>query len=130
MRRSTGALASCLLEPDAVDAIHVGNAFGEFYRGQGHLAAMVAQVKPEFFGKPAMRHEAACASSSLGVLVGAAEIEAGRYDCIMVLGVEEEKNLPGDQASHSAECRVVARPRRTRLQVRLACGVRPDRNGV
>jgi acetyl-CoA C-acetyltransferase len=94
-----GALQSCLLEPDAVDAIHVGNAFGEFYRGQGHLAAMVAQVKPEFFGKPAMRHEAACASSSLAVLSATAEIEAGRYDCIMVLGVEEEKNLPGDQAS-------------------------------
>ena len=94
-----GALASCLLEPDDIDAIHVGNAFGELYRGQGHLAAMVAQVKPEFFGKPAMRHEAACASSSLGVLSATAEIEAGRYDCIMVLGVEEEKNLPGDQAS-------------------------------
>ena len=94
-----GALASCLLEADAIDAIHVGNAFGELYRGQSHLAAMVAQVKPEFFGKPAMRHEAACASSSLGVLSATAEIEAGRYDCIMVLGVEEEKNLPGDQAS-------------------------------
>jgi acetyl-CoA C-acetyltransferase len=94
-----GALASCLLEPDDIEAIHVGNAFGELYRGQGHLAAMVAQVKPEFFGKPAMRHEAACASSSLGVLAASAEIEAGRYDCIMVLGVEEEKNLPGDQAS-------------------------------
>jgi len=94
-----GALASCLLEPDDIDAIHVGNAFGELYRGQGHLAAMVAQVKPEFFGKPAMRHEAACASSSLGILSASAEIEAGRYDCIMVLGVEEEKNLPGDQAS-------------------------------
>jgi len=94
-----GALASCLLEPDDIEAIHVGNAFGELYRGQGHLAAMVAQVKPEFFGKPAMRHEAACASSSLAILSASAEIEAGRYDCIMVLGVEEEKNLPGDQAS-------------------------------
>ena len=94
-----GALASCLLEPDDIEAIHVGNAFGELYRGQGHLAAMVAQVKPEFFGKPAMRHEAACASSSLAILSATAEIEAGRYDCILVLGVEEEKNLPGDQAS-------------------------------
>jgi acetyl-CoA C-acetyltransferase len=94
-----GALASCRLDADDIEAIHVGNAFGELYRGQGHLAAMVAQVKPEFHGKPAMRHEAACASSSLGVLSASAEIEAGRYDCILVLGVEEEKNLPGDQAS-------------------------------
>jgi len=94
-----GSLASCRLDADDIDAIHVGNAFGELYRGQGHLAAMVAQVKPEFFGKPAMRHEAACASSSLGILSATAELEAGRYDCILVLGVEEEKNLPGDQAS-------------------------------
>ena len=93
------ALESCRLEPADIDAIHVGNAFGELYRGQGHLAAMVAQVKPEFFGKPAMRHEAACASSSLGILSATAELEAGRYECIMVLGVEEEKHLPGDQSS-------------------------------
>jgi len=94
-----GALASCRLEVDDIDAVHVGNAFGELYRGQGHLAAMVAQVKPEFYGKPAMRHEAACASSSLAILSATAELEAGRYDCILVLGVEEEKNLPGEQAS-------------------------------
>jgi acetyl-CoA C-acetyltransferase len=94
-----GALTACRLEADDIDAVHVGNAFGELYRGQGHLAAMVAQVKPEFHGKPAMRHEAACASSSLGILAATAELEAGRYDCIMVVGVEEEKNLPGEQAS-------------------------------
>ncbi len=94
-----GALGATNLEPAHIDAIHVGNAFGELYRNQGHLAAMVAQVKPEFYGKPAMRHEAACASSSIAVLAATAEIEAGRYDCVMILGVEEEKNLSGDEAS-------------------------------
>ena len=48
-----------------------------------------------------MRHEGACASSSLGVLTAMAEIEAGRYDCVLVLGVEEFKNLPGDVASQN-----------------------------
>lgn len=94
-----GALAATRLEPDEIDAIHVGNAFGELYRNQGHLAAMVAQVKPEFYGKPAARHEAACASSSIAVLAATAEIEAGRYDCVLIVGAEEEKNLPGDEAS-------------------------------
>ncbi len=94
-----GALAATQLDPADIDAIHVGNAFGELYRNQSHLAAMVAQVKPEFYGKPAMRHEAACASSSIAVLAATAEIEAGRYDCVLILGVEEEKNLPGDEAS-------------------------------
>jgi acetyl-CoA C-acetyltransferase len=94
-----GTLAAARLEPEDIDAVHVGNAFGELYRGQGHLAAMVAQVQPRLHGKPAMRHEAACASSSLAILAATAELEAGRYDCILVAGVEEEKNLPGDQAS-------------------------------
>jgi acetyl-CoA C-acetyltransferase len=94
-----GALAATNLDASDIDAVHVGNAFGELYRNQGHLAAMVAQVKPEFYGKPAMRHEAACASSSIAVLTATAEIEAGRYDCVLILGVEEEKNLPGDEAS-------------------------------
>lgn len=94
-----GALNACDLEPSDIDTVHVGNAFGELYRGQGHLAAMVSQVVPELHGVPAMRHEAACASSSVAVLAATAEIEAGRYDCILIAGVEEEKNLPGDAAS-------------------------------
>lgn len=94
-----GALASCRLDPADIDAVHVGNAFGELYTGQGHLAALVAQVVPELHGVPAMRHEAACASSSIATLAAMAEIEAGRYDCVLVVGVEEEKCLPGDEAS-------------------------------
>ena len=96
-----GALAACQLDAAAVQSIHVGNAFGELQRQQAHLGAMVSQVVPDLWGVPAMRHEGACASSSLGVLSAMAEIEAGRYDCILVLGVEEFKNLPGDQASQN-----------------------------
>ena len=96
-----GALAACQLDASAVQSIHVGNAFGELQRQQAHLGAMVAQVVPELWGVPAMRHEGACASSSLGVLTAMAEIEAGRYDCVLVLGVEEFKNLPGDVASQN-----------------------------
>ena len=96
-----GALAACSLDASAIDSIHVGNAFGELQRQQAHLGAMVAQVVPALWGVPAMRHEGACASSSLAVLSAMAEIEAGRYDCILVLGVEEFKNLPGDVASQN-----------------------------
>jgi acetyl-CoA C-acetyltransferase len=94
-----GALAACRLDASDIDAVHVGNAFGELYTGQSHLAALVAQVVPELHGVPAMRHEAACASSSIATLAAMAEIEAGRYDCVLVVGVEEEKCLPGDEAS-------------------------------
>jgi len=77
-----------------IDTIHVGNAFGQLYTGQGHLGAMPATVIPELWGVPAMRHEAACASSSMATLSAMAEIESGRYDCVLVLGVEQEKTMP------------------------------------
>ncbi|MBN9408271.1 MAG: acetyl-CoA acetyltransferase [Burkholderiales bacterium] len=96
-----GALDASGIAAQAIQSIHVGNAFGELQRQQAHLGSMVAQVVPELWGVPAMRHEGACASSSLGVLSAMAEIEAGRYDCVLVLGVEEFKNLPGDQASRN-----------------------------
>mgnify|MGYP001328523759 CR=1 FL=1 len=81
-------LDACTLEPQAIESIHVGNAFGELQRQQAHLGSMVAQVVPELWGVPAMRHEGACASSSLGILSAMAEIEAGRYDCVLVLGAD------------------------------------------
>ncbi len=98
---SLGALAESGIEPSHIDSIHVGNAFAEAQRQQGHLGAMVSQVVPELWGKPAMRHEGACASSSLATLTAMAEIEAGRYDCVLIVGAEEFKNLPGDQASEN-----------------------------
>lgn len=94
-----GALQACQLDAASIQSIHVGNAFGELQRQQAHLGAMVAQVVPELWGVPAMRHEGACASSSLGILTAMAEIEAGRYDCVLVLGVEEFKNTSGNEAS-------------------------------
>lgn len=96
-----GALEASRVAPEQVHSIHVGNAFAELQRQQAHLGAMVAQVVPELWGVPAMRHEGACASSSLAVLTAMAEIEAGRYDCVLVLGAEEFKNTPGDVASQN-----------------------------
>lgn len=91
------------LEPEQVGVVHVGNAFGQVYTGQGHLGAMPATVLPELWGVPATRHEGACASGSLAVLAAMADLESGRYDCALVLGVEIEKNVPGDLGSRYME---------------------------
>jgi len=99
LEATEGTLADAGVGPDAVQSIHVGNAFGEIQRRQAQLGSMVSQVLPALWGVPAMRHEGACASSSLAVLAAMAEIEAGRYDCVLVLGAEELKNLPGDESS-------------------------------
>ncbi len=95
----TATLDDSGVGPGQIESIHVGNAFGQLYNGQGHLGAMPATVIPELWGVPSMRHEAACASASMAVLSAMAEIEAGRYGCVLVLGVEQEKNMPGAQAA-------------------------------
>lgn len=93
-----GTLEAARVGPEDVEAIHVGNAFGQLFTGQGQLGAMPATVEPRLWGKPAARHEAACASGSVAVLAATAEIEAGRYDCVLVLAVEQERNVPGADA--------------------------------
>lgn len=92
-------LAAAGIEPADVEAVHVGNAFGELFNGQAHLGAMPATVAPELWGLPSARHEAACASGGIAVLSAMADLEAGRYDCVLVLGVEQERNVAGDTAA-------------------------------
>jgi acetyl-CoA C-acetyltransferase len=94
-----GTLAASGIGPDAVETIHVANAFGQLYTGQGHLGAMPATVVPALWGKPGMCHESACASGSIAALAAMAELEAGRYGCALVLGVEIEKSLAGSDAA-------------------------------
>lgn len=90
-----GTLSAAKVPAAAVEVIHVGNAFGQLFTGQGQLGGMPASVEPELWGVPAVRHEAACASGSMAVLAAMAELEAGRYDVALVLGAEIEKTVDG-----------------------------------
>ena len=92
-------LESAGLDGAQVDVVHVGNAFGQLFTGQGHLGAMPASVRPDLWGIPSSRHEAACASGGIAVLSAMADLRAGNYDCALVLGLELEKTVPGDQAA-------------------------------
>jgi len=94
-----GALAATGLEPGQIDVAHVGNFAGELFCRQGHLGGFFAALHPEFAGKPASRHEAACASGSIALLAAAAEIEAGRYGLAAVVGIEQMRNVPGQTAA-------------------------------
>lgn len=93
------ALSAARIDGSDIGVIHVGNAFGQLFTGQGHLGGMPATVLPEFWGVPAGRHEAACASGSMAVLAAMADLESGRYDCALVLGAELEKTVPGAAAA-------------------------------
>lgn len=92
-------LAAAGVDAEQVGVIHVGNAFGQLFTHQGHLGAMPATVHPGLWGVPAARHEAACASGSIAVLGAMADLRAGNYDVALVLGLELEKTVGGDEAA-------------------------------
>jgi acetyl-CoA C-acetyltransferase len=94
-----GALDDAAVPASEIGSVHVGNAFGQLFTGQGHLGAMPATVDEGLWGVPASRHEAACASGSVAVLAAMAELEAGRCDASLVVGLEVERNVPGDVAA-------------------------------
>lgn len=92
-------LAAASVDAGQIGVVHVGNAFGQLFAGQGHLGAMPATVHPGLWGVPASRHEAACASGSIAALAAMADLRAGHYDAALVLGLELEKTVSGDQAA-------------------------------
>jgi acetyl-CoA C-acetyltransferase len=94
-----GGLEATGLEAREIETVHVGNFAAELFCGQGHLGGLVAAAHPDLAGVPAVRHEGACASGSLAVLAASAEIEAGRYGLAAVVGVEQMRNVPGDEAA-------------------------------
>lgn len=92
-------LEAAAMDGSDIGVIHVANAFGQLFTGQGQLGAMPATVRPDLWGKPASRHEAACASGSIAVLAAMADLGAGHYDSALVLGIELEKTVSGDAAA-------------------------------
>ena len=88
-----GALEATGVAAREIEVGHVGNFAAELYAMQGHLGAMLVDADPAFAGLPTSRHEAACASGSIALLAAAAEIEAGRYGCALVVGVEQMKTV-------------------------------------
>src|SRR5258708_36203642 len=100
----TAAVVTATLQAAKIDAadigvVHVGNAFGELFAGQGHLGAMPATVVDGLWDTPSSRHEAACASGSIATLAAVADLRSGAYETALVVGVELEKTVPGDTAA-------------------------------
>src|SRR4029077_20738274 len=90
---ATSGLQATDIDPKDVQVGHVGNFAAELYSMQGHLGAFLLEADPAFTGLPTARHEAACASGSIAILAASAEIEAGRYDLSLVVGLEQMKTV-------------------------------------
>ena len=83
-----GALESASMGAQEIGTAHVGNFLGEVYSGQGHLGGLLVEALPLLSGTPVSRHEAACASGSMAILAATADLDAGRADTALVVGVE------------------------------------------
>lgn len=57
-------------------ACFVGNFCAEQYVRQGHLGALLTEASPLFYGVPAARYEAACASGSVALDAAMTKIRA------------------------------------------------------
>lgn len=93
------ALADARVDDREVGVIHVSNLAGELFAGQAQLGGMVVAAVPGLDGLPSTRHEAACASGSTAVLAACADIESGRYDVALVVGVELMRNVSAQTAA-------------------------------
>ncbi len=94
-----GALQASGVAAGEIEVGHLGNFAGELFCGQGHLGGLLVEADPAFAGLPTSRHEAACASGSVAALAAMADLEAGRYDVALVLGVELMRNGTALEAS-------------------------------
>lgn len=83
---------------------HVGTFTAELFAQQGLVGGFFPHVDRAFDGMPSARHEAACASGSAAVLAAMADLEAGRFDIALVVGIELMRNVPGKVATDHIGC--------------------------
>lgn len=88
-----GSIENTEIDPGDIDAAFIGNFAGELYCMQGHLSAFFVDFDPRFVGLPTCRFETACASSAVAALSAMAYIQAGIYDLICLIGVEQMKTV-------------------------------------
>ena len=92
-----GSLLSTKVDPKDIKAVIIGNFAGELYNNQANLGGFCVDLHPSFSDLPTLRCEAACASSSIAILSAMAHIQAGIYDLIGVLGVEQMKTVDSEK---------------------------------
>jgi acetyl-CoA C-acetyltransferase len=88
-----GSVAATEIDPAQINAAFVGNFAGELYCMQGHLGSFFVDLDPRFKGLPTIRFENACASSAVAALSAIAYIQAGIFDLVCLIGVEQMKTV-------------------------------------
>lgn len=85
-------------DPNAIEAVYVGNYSSDLFEGQGHTAPFMT----DYVGltpRPATRCEDACASGSAALRSGLFAIASGMYDMVLVGGIEKMTDLPTERVT-------------------------------
>ncbi len=87
------AIEDAKIDPAEIQAAAVGNFNAGQFTKQLHLGAFIPEIDEKLHGIPTMHTEAACASGSLSVLLGAQWIMGGFHDAVLVVGAEQQKTM-------------------------------------
>lgn len=93
------ALDDAKIDASEIQAAAVGNFNAGQFTKQLHLGAFVPEIDEKLHGIPTMHTEAACASGSLSVLLGAQWIMGGFHDAVLVVGAEQQKTMSSRDGS-------------------------------
>jgi acetyl-CoA C-acetyltransferase len=87
------AIDDAKIDPSEIQAAAVGNFNAGQFTKQLHLGAFIPEIDEKLHGIPTMHTEAACASGSLSVLLGAQWVMGGFHDAVLVVGAEQQKTM-------------------------------------
>src|SRR5467141_1865053 len=87
------AIDDAKIDPSEIQAAAVGNFNAGQFTKQLHLGAFIPEIDEKLHGIPTVHTEAACASGSLSVLLGAQWIMGGFHDAVLVVGAEQQKTM-------------------------------------
>lgn len=82
-----GAVDDARISSKKIEALFVGNMMSGMLGGQEHLGAFFAEELG--LSVPAFKIEGACASGGLAVHMAVASVLSGKYETVLVLGVEK-----------------------------------------
>ncbi len=85
-------------DPEAVEAVYVGNYSSDLFEGQGHTAPIMTDAVG-LLPRPATRVEAACASGGVAFRQGVMAVASGMHDVVLVGGTERMTKLPTAQVT-------------------------------
>lgn len=100
-----GAIADAGLAPAEIDGIWIGSCSPAMFINQEHVGPLGLEVAPDLLRfVPTTRTEGACASSSIALYNAVFGVESGRFQRVLVIGVEKMSLLPTPEVTHTLAC--------------------------